>query len=95
MKTSTIMSIVFIGSLLSWCVSTNYKESNRYTETMLCIKNDNVCALETSNGHVYEMDAISDIHVGDYVNVVMDSNNTSDDITDDEIIDAHSSGFSK
>ena len=95
MKIDTILFSVFIMSLLCWCVSTNYKESNRYTETMLCVEDNGKCILETSNGNMFVMDSINDVHVGDYVNVIMDSNGTDDDITDDEIVDVRSSGFTK
>ena len=54
-----------------------------------------VVTMETATGYVYEMTGAEDYETGDLVALIMDDNGTPNDITDDIIITARYSGFTK
>lgn len=62
------------------------------TMTVTSVQND-VVTLETSTGHVYEMDGAEDWMPGDIASLVMSDNGTPEDITDDVILSARYSGY--
>ena len=46
-----------------------------------------------ANGHVYEVEGVEDLQVGDVMSLLMFNNFTGTDTTDDEVISARYSGF--
>ena len=62
------------------------------TMTVTNVQND-VVTMETSTGHVYEMEGAEDWMPGDLAALVMSDNGTPEDITDDVIMSARYTGY--
>lgn len=67
-----------------------------YPECMEVVDIDraaDLVTLETSAGHLYQMTGAEDWQRGDLAALLMWSNGTPDDVTDDAILTARASGF--
>ena len=62
------------------------------TMTVTSVQND-VVTMETSTGHIYEMDGAEDWMPGDVASLIMSDNGTPEDVTDDVIMSARYSGY--
>lgn len=62
------------------------------TMTVTSVQND-VVTMETSTGHIYEMEGAEDWMAGDVASLIMSDNGTPEDITDDVIMSARYTGY--